>query len=220
MRSLENFIDRIAALKFPHCFNPYVDTCDIFDQRSAPEIRQKNLLRILKALSAAREVDLWVGRDLGYRGGRRTGLALTDEHSLALYATHLKLPALERSTNGPAMKERTAANIYRVLAGVDVPVLTWNVFPLHPHDPGKPMTNRQHSKAEAEVGFEFLQELCVLFPIRNVIAIGNDAASWTWRITSRNFCVRHPSYGGQSIFLDQMAQIYGPLVRAPQGELF
>lgn len=220
MPQLEDFVDRVAAVKFPHAFNPYADICDVFDRRTAPRIRQQNLLRILKVLSAAQEVDLWVGRDLGYRGGRRTGLALTDEHSLALYASHLNLPALERATNGPAVKERTAANIYRVLAGADVPVLTWNVFPLHPHEPGAPMTNRHHSRAEAEVGFDFLKELCVLFPVRNVVAIGNDAASWTRRLSTRNLCVRHPSYGGQNAFLSQMAQIYGTQLKSPQGELF
>jgi len=29
---------------------------------------------------------IWMGRDLGYRGGRRTGLALTDEAHLPLFS--------------------------------------------------------------------------------------------------------------------------------------
>ncbi len=221
MTRVENFVHKIAELKLVNCFNPYADTCEVFDRRFAPIIRQKNLLRILNALNTADEVDLWVGRDLGYRGGRRTGLALTDEHSLDLYASHLKVPSLERSTSGPAVKERTAANIYRVLRAVDVPILTWNVFPLHPHQSGNQMSNRQHTRAEAELGFDFLRELCDLYPVRNVIAIGNDAAAWTQRLPVQNFCVRHPSYGGQTTFLNQMAQIYGEGTDdRNQGELF
>lgn len=221
MSHLESFVERIAAVKLDNCFNPYSDTCEVFDRRSAPLIRRQNLLRILGALNRAGEVDVWVGRDLGYRGGRRTGLALTDEHSLDLYASHLKVASLERSTNGPPVKERTAANVYRVLTAVKVPVLTWNVFPLHPHESGKPMSNRQHTRAEAELGFNFLEELCNLFPVRNLIAIGNDAAAWTQRLALRNFCVRHPSYGGQAIFLKQMGEIYGQRIQnQSQGELF
>ncbi|WP_197491974.1 uracil-DNA glycosylase, partial [Rhizobium bangladeshense] len=155
------------------------------------------------------KIDVWVGRDLGYRGGRRTGLALTDEHSLELYAFHLKVFSLERSTHGPPVKERTAASVYRVLTAVNIPILTWNVFPLHPHESGKPMSNRQHTRSEAELGFSFLEELCTSLPVRNLIAIGNDAAVWTQRLALRNLCVRHPSYGGQTIFLKQMNEIYG-----------
>jgi hypothetical protein len=221
MSYIDGFVERISAVKLENCFNPYADVCEIYDRGSAPVIRRRNLTRILGALRSAGQVDLWVGRDLGYRGGRRTGLALTDEYTLDVYASHLKLSSLERSTNGPAVKERTAANIYRVLTASDVPVLTWNVFPLHPHEQGKPMTNRHHSRAEAEVGFSFLQELCRFFPIRNLIAIGNDAAIWTQRLSAQNLCVRHPSYGGQTIFLRQMAEIYGHVARsANQGELF
>jgi hypothetical protein len=184
-------------------------------------IRRVNLLKILRVLEKSQAVDLWVGRDLGYRGGRRTGLALTDECSLHLYASHLGLSSLDRSTSGPPVKERTAENIFKILQIADVSILTWNVFPLHPREAGKPFTNRQHTKAEASVGFDFLQKLGELFQVRNVIAIGNDAAIWTRRLNARNICVRHPSYGGQSIFLDQMRQIYQlPELKKSQGELF
>ncbi|MBX4870903.1 uracil-DNA glycosylase [Rhizobium bangladeshense] len=214
MGQVETFVERIAAVKLENCFNPYADTCEIFDRRSAPLIRRQNLLRILCALGAAGEIDVWVGRDLGYRGGRRTGLALTDEHSLELYAFHLKVFSLERSTHGPPVKERTAASVYRVLTAVNIPILTWNVFPLHPHESGKPMSNRQHTRSEAELGFSFLEELCTSFPVRNLIAIGNDAAVWTQRLAPRNLCVRHPSYGGQTIFLKQMNEIYGQRIES------
>jgi hypothetical protein len=221
MNAVERFVEEISTISFDNCFNPYADRCEVFDQPSGPSIRRLNLLRILKALEASKAVDLWVGRDLGYRGGRRTGLALTDECSLSLYASHLGISSLERSTSGPPVKERTAENIFRILRFVDVSVLTWNVFPLHPHEVGKPFTNRQHTRAEASVGFDFLERLCELFQVRNIIAIGNDAANWTRRLNANNHCVRHPSYGGQSIFLDQMSKIYE--VSAPhkaQGELF
>jgi hypothetical protein len=208
MSLIERFVQRISTLRIEDCFNPYADRCSVFDKKLAPSIRRQNLLQILTSLRSTQMIDVWVGRDLGYKGGRRTGLALTDEYSLDLYATHLKLNSLERATNGPASKERTAENIFRILTEVDLPVLTWNVFPLHPHESGKPFSNRQHTRAEAEVGMTFLKELCTIFSVRRVIAIGNDAAAWTRSITPEQFHVRHPSYGGQTEFLTRMRELY------------
>lgn len=208
MIAIDKFVQRISTLRLDNCFNPYADTCSVFDKKSAPSIRRENLRQILTSLKSSRMIDVWVGRDLGYKGGRRTGLALTDECSLDLYASHLKLNTLERATNGPAAKERTAANIFRILTEVDLPVLTWNVFPLHPHETGKPFSNRQHTRAEAAVGVTFLEELCEIFSVRRVIAIGNDAAARTRSITPEQFHVRHPSYGGQTEFLTQMRSLY------------
>lgn len=152
-------------------------------------------------------------------GGR--GLALTDEFSLGLYASHLKIDCLSRATNGAAVKERTAANIYKVISVVETPILTWNVFPLHPHEAGNPFSNRQHSKAEGEIGISFLDELCSLFSVRRVIAIGNHAAAWAENLAVESIHVRHPSYGGQSEFLAQMEQIYGVRSSSPaQIDLF
>jgi hypothetical protein len=37
------------------------------------------LTQILQAAEAASVDAIWVGRDLGFRGGRRTGMALTDD---------------------------------------------------------------------------------------------------------------------------------------------
>lgn len=208
MSAVDGFVERVSNVKFHNCFNPYADTCPVFDQKLAPKIRKDNLRQILFSLTSAPVIDIWIGRDLGYKGGRRTGVALTDEFCLDIYASHLRLKSLRRSTNGPAVKERTASNIFRILEGVTVPVLTWNVFPLHPFLSGDPFSNRQHTKEEAEVGFTFLEELCALFDVRRIVAIGSDAAKWTRKISLDNYQVRHPSYGGQTQFLEQMRSIY------------
>jgi len=221
MIEIDRFVERISNLKLESCFNPYADICEVFDKESAPYIRCENLREILHSLKSARSVDIWVGRDLGYKGGRRTGLALTDENSLNLYASHLKLSSLKKATSGPAVKERTAANIFSILTEVDVPILTWNVFPLHPHESRKPFSNRQHTRSEAQIGFSFLEELCSIFPVGRVVAIGNDAARWTRELAPESLHVRHPSYGGQTEFLAQMRNIYSLSAPVPsQIQLF
>lgn len=209
MNAIDEFISELADLKFENCFNPYSDVCEFNDLPDAPKIRSKNLQKILFALKDAKEIDLWVGRDLGYRGGRRTGLALTDEVSLETYSHHLSLDSnLIRSTVGPAIKERTANNIFRVMSKVKVPILTWNVFPLHPYENGNSLSNRQHKKVEAEIGYQFLEKLCLLFNVKRAVAIGNDAAFWTNRLEITSAHVRHPSYGGQNVFIEQMTHLY------------
>ena len=83
---------------------------------------------MLKA-ATHRDIDaLWIGRDLGYRGGRRTGLALTDDVHLSIHATRWNV-AVERRMTGSMVAERTAAVIWSMLALVAAPVFLWNVFP-------------------------------------------------------------------------------------------
>ena len=84
--NLHPFVKAVTAMRFDNCFNPYVDRCEIHDRLDAPDRRAKALSAMLE--SAAKEpIDaIWVGRDLGYRGGRRTGLALTDDVHISRHA--------------------------------------------------------------------------------------------------------------------------------------
>jgi Uracil DNA glycosylase superfamily len=146
---------------------------------------------------------------LGYRGGRRTGLALTDDFHIPHHARRWNLDA-ERPTIGAAVAERTAAVIWSVLDQIDARIFLWNVFPLHPHELGEPFTNRQHNSNEKRAGEELLKMLVDLLRPERVVAVGNDAAGAARRILddTKVVCVRHPSYGGQTQFLRQMAELY------------
>src|SRR3546814_15412844 len=72
---------------------------------------------------------VWIGRDLGYRGGRRTGLALTDDIHVEQHAQRWSVRA-ERQTVGEAVAERTAAVIWGMRDQIEQPVCLWNGFPL------------------------------------------------------------------------------------------
>ena len=161
-------------------------------------------MRLRKPIDA-----IWVGRDLGYRGGRRTGLALTDDVHIDRHARRWDLVA-ERPTIGAAVAERTAAVIWSMLDQIDAKIFLWNVFPLHPHESGKPFTNRHHNARERRAGEELLQALIALLRPARIIAIGNDAAAAANRVVDivPVICVRHPSYGGQFQFLCQIAELY------------
>jgi len=204
------FVSSIQELRFENVFNPYADRCSVHDVSDAPHRRAQALLELLDA-AVETDVDaFWIGRDLGYRGGRRTGLALTDDVHLAVHALRWNV-SIERATTGSLVAERTAAVIWRMLALVPAAVFLWNVFPFHPHEPGDPFSNRSHRPHERAVGEDLLAQLIVMLKPRRLVAIGNDAAKTAHRLggDAEIIQVRHPSYGGQRDFIDQVECLYG-----------
>ncbi len=157
----------------------------------------------------ARFDTIWIARDLGYRGGRRTGVPLTDEVHLTSASTLMGGIALNRATHGPAVAERTAAVVWRVLTRVGAPVVLWNIFPLHPHEDDDPLTNRCHSRAERDATWPFLTALIAMVAPRRIVAIGREAGLALAGIDIPVMTIRHPSYGGQTEFIAGVHAIYG-----------
>jgi len=205
----QQFVQIIESLRFENAFNPYAECCAVHDVLDAPLRRRRSLYALLDA-AAKTEIDsLWIGRDLGHRGGRRTGMALTDDLHLFTHAQRWGV-TVERATKGPLVAERTAAIVWQLLMRVPLPVFLWNVFPLHPHEPADPFSNRSHKPNERRAGEELLAELVHLLRPKRLVAIGNDAAKVARRLASNSVAVqiRHPSYGGQSAFIRQMRDLY------------
>ncbi len=204
------FVSQLSALRFDDAFNPYSDKCPVHDLDNAPAQRSALLEDILRS-AALLEVDsLWVGRDLGFRGGRRTGMALTDD---VHFHDHLSRWGLARSkpTIGQPVAERTAKFIWAMLEQIPAPIFLWNVFPLHPHRSDDPFTNRAHNAKERKAGTEILEELIRLLRPKRLVAVGNDAEKVLGKIAGGRVIskVRHPSYGGQAEFASQIQALYG-----------
>lgn len=204
------FTKELRNLKFENTFNPYSDCCALYDTRDAPGRRAEMIEAILRCATEDSVDAIWIGRDLGHRGGRRTGLALTDDIHLI---HHLHRWGLElcRPTRGAPVAERTAAVIWQMLGLVQSRIFLWNVFPLHPHEPGDPFSNRAHNARERRAGEELLYELAGMLRPAHIVAIGNDAYEVARKVLPdvKAYKVRHPSYGGQSTFIAQVRELYG-----------
>ena len=204
------FVEAVARLRLPSVFNPYTDRCSDFDLPDAPARRRANLEAQLQAAIDAKADTIWVGRDLGYRGGRRTGVAFTDEPNLPSVAAAFGRPLkLSRATRGPIVAERTASVIWRAINRLGMPVFTWNVFPLHPHEPDDSLTNRCHSRGERAATRPILEQLIEILQPSTIVAIGNDAELGLADLGIACLKVRHPSYGGITDFECGIAKIYG-----------
>ena len=207
--AIDVFLDDLSAYEAERVFNPWTMNCKAVDVEDSFGVRRENLHTVLCACADAEEIDIWIGRDLGWRGGRRTGVALVDESSLGDYAHSIEATGLRKATTGPAMRERTATEIHLARARVSRKLFFWNVFPFHPHEDGKPQSNRMHSRQERDVGLTFLKRVLDLLPVSRVVTIGNDA---TQALQANNITccpVRHPSYGGQKDFHRQVDAHYG-----------
>ena len=169
------FVDELGRLNFENTFNPYSNRCNVHDVQDAPQLRSQALLRVLEVATEQGVDSIWVGRDLGYRGGRRTGLAFTDDVHIHDYARRWGISILQ-PTSGEMYAERTATVVWRVLSRIELPVFLWNVFPLHPHEPGNHFSNRLHNNLERQAGEQLLTHVISLLEPRRLVAIGNDAA--------------------------------------------
>jgi uracil-DNA glycosylase len=156
-----------------------------FNQYRRSRLRRERLARYLDDRNHAPL--LLVGEAAGYRGARVSGLPFTSERQL--------------TGRGPA--EASATIVHRVLAelGIEEEVLLWNVVPTHPHEPGRPYTNRRPTRGEVESSVVFLEGVA---RGRRVIAVGRLAA----QVTGAPY-VRHPSHGGAEAFWGGLSALVG-----------
>lgn len=208
MMTVQQFIDQLSALSFTGVFNPYRDVCREHDHSEGPSIRRLNLQRYLDAAVAYGMDSVWLGRDCGYRGGRRTGIALTDEIHLELLEQHFGISGMGKATVGPPIKERTATAVWKIIREVNTRVFLWNVFPFHPFEVGNPMSNRRHTAREFTQCRELLVGLLELLQPERIVALGADAYKTVQQLGFRVSKVRHPSYGGHIEFAAGIREVY------------
>ena len=204
---IRSFIERLEKIDLPLVFNPYRDHCAVCDKPNAPLIRKKNLNLWLTSMLQTPCKQFWVGRDLGYLGGRRTGLPFVDDEAVENSSQNFQGIRVQRATRGIVQKERSARAIWSVVREFEDSIMLWNVFPFHPHIVDNSLSNRQHNKHERNVGRPFLEDLMKRMQPDTVVAIGRDAESILTDMGRAPHYVRHPSYGGQRLFLEGISKV-------------
>jgi hypothetical protein len=165
-------------------------------------------VRYLEAALDTRVDTIWIARDLGYRSGRRTGIPITDELHLERAGALMGGIQLDRATHGVPVVERTSTVVWDVLARIGEPTLLWNAFPLHPHEPKHPLSNRGHTRAERDATWPLTMALIAMLRPRRMVAIGRDAAEALAGGDVAVQIVRHPSHAGQAEFIAGIGDIY------------
>jgi uracil-DNA glycosylase len=173
-------------------------------------IRRRNLRLYLEELSAIGPDTLLIGEAVSYRGGRLTGIAFVSE-TIMLGGIGGFLGAdrgYRKATPGPRLStEASATMVWSTIVNIAPLPMLWNAFPFHPFHPGEPDSNRVPSAAELLAGQPFIERLLRLFPIRRIVAIGNQASLSLTRLEIEHTKVRHPSQGGKNLFVEGMARL-------------
>ena len=182
----------------PNSVNPF----DV--SRPGNAIRRRNLTRYLGQLAERRASTLLVGEAPGYRGMAITGVPFTNTVLLARGIPEFGLLGIANGYEIPdaagVAAEPTATVMWRALVDLDfVPVL-WSAYPLHPHRPGDPRSNRTPTTAETSAWSWSWQALIELMSIRSVVAVGNVAQASLARSGMSVPRVRHPAHGGREEF--------------------
>ena len=197
---IEDFADRLAAVETgPACTN-FFDHSD-----PANALRRQNLLAYLSDMLDRAPKVLLVGEAPGFRGMRITGVPFTNRtmfqgpaNPFGLFGSG-KGYVLPPEAAGVAA-EPTATVMWEVLAELGFLPLLWSACPWHTHLPGRPLSNRTPTPAEAALGTPFWQALTGIFPIETVVAVGNVAHTSLRRSGLDVPKIRHPAHGGRARF--------------------
>jgi uracil-DNA glycosylase len=174
-------------------------------------IRRRNLRLYLDELDLHCPSTLLIGEAVSYRGGRLTGIAFVSEAVMLGGIDGIILGAdrgYRKATLGPKLStEASATMVWETIRGIEPLPMLWNAFPFHPFRPGNAQSNRAPTPAELEIGERFIEWLLRLFPIEQVVAIGNHASMSLTRLDIEHEKVRHPSQGGKQKFVAGMARL-------------
>lgn len=193
-------------------FNPYRDRNVDLDVEKAPGIRRANVRAYLSAFDKAPPLFL-LAEAPGPWGCRFTGVPITAEAQLL--HTDFPLDGAQTSLEDEPHTEYSAGIFWRTLQPVFPHFLVWNSVPLHPHDPGEPLSIRNPRRQEVREWKAFTQSLLDILQPERVVGIGRKAERTLKEMDADVTYVRHPSQGGATKFAHGVADIVDDLGLPP-----
>ena len=169
------------------------------------KVQANNLLAYLRYMADTQVTTLFVGEAPGYLGCAMTGIPFTDEYRLTpegnvgctpLLAPGYYLP--EESMSSPH-REMSAGIMWTSFVENNFFPMMWNAFPLHPHKPYNPLSNRTPTQREIQTNMHVLSNLLLALPsIQHIYAVGRKAETMLAQMNILSAYIRHPSHGGAS----------------------
>lgn len=191
-------LSRLPAL--PGSFNPWTQANEDDAAGNGPERR----LAHLRAHAGRRAIGLvLIGEAAGYQGCRISGIPFTSE-ALLIDGSIPGIAATPRlSTRLKPWSEPSARVVWRTLHEQRLAGSTflWNAFPLHPHAPDEPLSNRTPTRGELAAGESVLAALRNALPDAVLAAVGNKSSEALTRLGYPHVPLRHPAYGGVTAFV-------------------
>ena len=171
-------------------------------------IQAENITKYLNYYTEIRPHHILVGEAPGYKGCGKTGIPFVDEYTISENDFLKKKLNLESLGNE---KERTSSLIWKNFGKQIIvnKILFWNIFPFHPHLKDKLNSNRTPRSEELQEGLNILKKLLCILEIdkENVFCIGMSAYSTIFNEDPKNY-LRHPSYGGQELFIEKFSKLF------------
>lgn len=202
-------VEELAALPGSNrLFNPYASPGD-----PAAAIRRENLTRYLTDMRQREARVLLVAEAPGYRGCALTGIPVTSERILVNGITKWGLfgEGYRQTSDHPqGVAEMSATILWNVLIEyADQPPVLWNTFPLHPHKPGNPRSNRTPTRSEQYMGTPYIDRVMALFDFELILGVGRTAQRVLTELGYEHFPLRHPSQGGKADFITGLRAALG-----------
>ena len=200
-------LDQLAALPgSDRLFNPYADT------HPGWETRRQNLSLYLHDMLARQPDTMMVFEAPGYRGCRFSGVPVTSERimlkGIARWGLFGEGYCPTSDTPG-GYAEMTATILWEALqAYADQPPLIWNTVPLHPYQPGKPLSNRTPTLTEQRAGAALIDAVIALMRPARILAVGRTAQNMLAERGIEALPLRHPSQGGKPDFVRALREAY------------
>ncbi|NBC85179.1 MAG: hypothetical protein GVY25_03210 [Bacteroidetes bacterium] len=189
-------------------FNLYRDRVDQLDVDDAASIRQENLRAYLAAYDDEPPLFL-LAEAPGPWGCRFSGVPITAEAQLV--DPDFPIDGAPSSREQEPHTEYSAGIFWRVLQPVFPHFFVWNSVPLHPHDPGEPLSIRNPRRSEVRTWERLTSELLDLLQPERIVGIGRKAERAVKDIGVDVTYVRHPSQGGATKFTHGIADIVDEL---------
>ncbi len=201
-KTIRDFVDKLAKTKAPE------NAVNMFSFDVAQnETRRNNLYLYLSQMAEKKPEVLLVGEAPGYQGMRWTGMPFGSEYHILRGIPEIGMFGEERGYKktdewDKVWKEPSSTIVWGTMKSITNVPLIWASYPYHPHQSGKPLTNRAPSNIELEIGRPFLADLIEIYKIKKVLAVGYKAVTTLGKMGIEAPYIRHPSHGGAKLFAE------------------